>query len=73
MYNELWHLNICIGTAIDMNKILSTVLGDNSDADIDLGCEKKNYSELSDCDNEGLYIFIVPTVSEESAIPMIAD
>ena len=34
---------------------------------------RKIFYELSNCDNEILYIFIVPTLSEESAIPMIAD
>ena len=29
--------------------------------------------DFSDYDNESLYIPIVPTLSEESAIPMIAD
>ena len=33
----------------------------------------KFYNELSDCDNESLFIPIVPTLFEESAIRMIAD
>ena len=52
---------------------LNTVPGDNSDADIDLVYETNLYNGLSDYDNDSLYIPIVPTVTEESAISMIAD
>ena len=31
------------------------------------------HNGLSDYDNEGLYVSIVPTLPEKSAIPMIAD
>ena len=43
------------------------------DFDIDLGYEKKFHNGPSDYDNESLYISTVPTLSEKSAIPMIAD
>ena len=46
--------------------------GDNSDAVIDLGYEKNFHNGLSDYDNENLYIPTVPTLSQDSAIPMIA-
>ena len=35
--------------------------------------ETNLYNELSDYDNDSLYIPIVPTLAEESAISMIAD
>ena len=38
-------LEICRGTAFDMNEILATVLGDDSNVDI-----KNFYNEVSDCD-----------------------
>ena len=41
---------MCLDTAININEILNRVLGGNSDADVDLGCEKLFYNELSDCD-----------------------
>ena len=31
---------MCLDIAIDMDEILNTIRGDNSDADIELGCEK---------------------------------
>ena len=34
---------------------------------------KNFYNELSDCDNESLYMSSVPTFSEKSAIPAIVD
>ena len=34
---------------------------------------KKKYNELSDCDNESLYMPTVPTLFEKSDIPMTAD
>ena len=64
---------MCLDTVNDMNETLKTVQGDNSDADIDLGCEENFHSGLNDYDNERLYIHTVPALSEESAIPMIAD
>ena len=65
IYHELEHLKICLDTATDMNEYkLNTVPGDNSDTDTDLGSEKSFYDKLSDCDNEKLYIPIVPTLSE---------
>ena len=63
---------MCIDRATDMKETLNTMLGYNSDADIDLGYEK-NFYELRNCDNENLYIPIVPTSIEESAIPIIVD
>ena len=64
---------MCLDTVTDMNKTLNIVTGANSDVVIDLGYEKNFHYGLSDYDNESLYIPIVPTLSEESAIPMIAD
>ena len=55
-----------------MNKALNIVPGDNSNAVIDLD-ERYFYNGLSVYDNESLYIPIVPTLSEEPAIPMITD
>ena len=63
---------MCLDTVTDMNKALNIVPGDNSDAAIDLD-DKNFHNRLSVYDNESLYIPIVPTLSEESAIPMIAD
>ena len=39
--------------------VFKTVLGGNSDADIELGYGEKFYNELSSCDNESLYILFV--------------
>ena len=64
---------MCLDTVTDMNKTLNIVTGANSDVVFDLGYEKNFHYGLSDYDNESLYIPIVPTLSEESAIPMIAD
>ena len=47
-------------------------MSDNSDHDINLGYEK-NFYEFRNCDNKSLYIPIVPTLTEESAIPIIVD
>ena len=47
-----------------MNETPNTVPGDNSDADIDLGYEKKFHNRLNNYDNESLYIPIVRTLSE---------
>ena len=52
---------------------LILVPGDNSDADTDLGYGENFHNWLSDYDNESLYIPIVSTLSEESAIPRMAD
>ena len=59
-------------TATGMNETLNTVPGDNYVANIDLGYEK-NFYKLRNCDNESLYIPIVPNLTEESYIPTIAD
>ena len=56
-----------------MNETLNTAQGDNSDADTDLWYEKHFHNGPSDYDNESLYIPIVPTLSEEIDISMIAD
>ena len=53
-----------------MKHLILTVSGDNSDADIDIGYEKQFHNDYN---NESLYIPIVPTLSQESAISMIAD
>ena len=63
-----------LDTVTDTNETLKIVPGDNSDADIDLRYEKTFHNGLSDYDdNESLHIPIVPTLSEESATPMIPD
>ena len=62
---------MCLDTVTDTNETLNT--DDNSDAVIDLGYEKNFLNGLSDYDNEGWYIHIAPTLSEESVIPMIGD
>lgn len=62
-----------LDTDINMNEILNTVLGDNSDADIDLGCEENFYNDIIACNSDSLYIPIIPTLSVGSVIPMIAD
>ena len=64
---------MCLERAIDINEIISTVPGVNFHIDIDLGHEKSFYNELGDYDNESLYITVVNTLSEKSAISMIAD
>ena len=64
---------MCLDPVTDLNEALNIVIGDNSDAVIDLGYEKNFHNGVSDYDNESLYIPIAPTLSEESAIPMIAD
>ena len=64
---------MCLETNTDMNETLNIVKGDNSDAIIDLGHEKNFHNGLSGYDNESLYIPSVSTLSEGSAIPMIAD
>ena len=63
---------MCLDTAIDMNETPNTAPGENFDADFDLGCEK-NFYELRNCDNESLDIPIVPTLTEESVIPILVD
>ena len=64
---------MCLNTVTDMNETLNIVTGDNSDAVIDLGLQKNLHNWLSDYDNESLYIPIFSTLSEKSAIPVIAD
>ena len=61
-----------LDTTTYIYETLNTVPDDIFDADIDLGYEK-NFYELRKCDNESLYIPIVPTLIEESAIPIIVD
>ena len=74
VYQELQYFEICPDTAIGMTEILDTLLGYNSDTDIDLGGHEKNFHNgLSDCDNESLYMSTVPTLSEKSAIHAIVD
>ena len=55
---------MCLDTVTDMNETLNVVAGANFDAVIDLGYEKNFHNELSDYDNESLYIPTVPTLSE---------
>ena len=62
-----------LDTNTDMNETLNTLTSDNSDAVIDLVQEKNFHNGLSGYGNESLYIPVAPTLSEESAIPMIAD
>ena len=62
-----------LNTVTDMSETLNIVTGDNSDAVIDLGLQKNLHNWLSDYDNESLYIPIFSTLSEKSAIPVIAD
>ena len=64
---------MCLDKVTDMNEKLNIVTADNSNAVIDLGYEKRFHNGLSDHDNESLYIYIAPALSEESAVPMIAD
>ena len=64
---------MCLDVVTDMNETLNTVAGDSLDAAIDLGYEKNFHIGFSDYENESLYIPIAPTLSGESAIPMIAD
>ena len=56
-----------------MNETLNIVTDDNCNAVIDLVYEKNFHNGLSHYGHESLYIPIVPTFSQESAIPMIAD
>ena len=56
-----------------MNETLDLVTGDNSDAAIDFGYWKNFHNWLSDYNNKNLYIPVIPTLSEDSAISMIAD
>ena len=43
----LEYLKMGLNTTIDLNEILDTALGDDSDADIELGYEKNVYNEVS--------------------------
>ena len=65
---SLEQLKMCLDTVTNMNEILNTVPGD-----IDVGYQKKFHNGFSEYDNESLFITIVGTLSEESAIPTIAD
>ena len=55
----LEHLKMDINTAIVMNEILDTVLGDDSDGDIDLGYEKNVYNEVSGWDNKSMFLLFL--------------
>ena len=69
---ELQYFELCLDTAIGMTEILDALLGYNSDTDIDLGGHEKSFNnELSDCDNESLYMYSVPALSKKSAIHAI--
>ena len=67
MYYDLEHLKMCLYTAIDRNETLSTVPGDNSDADINLGYDK-NYFELINCDNGAFLYLLFPLQMKNSII-----
>lgn len=43
VYQELQYFEICLDTAIGMTEILDTLLGYNSDTDIDLGGHEKDF------------------------------
>ena len=64
---------MCLDTITDTNETPKTVPGDNFDADTDLEYDKYFYNAVSDEDNKNLHIPILPTLSDESAFPMIAD
>ena len=64
---------MCLDRVTDINETLNIVTGGNSDAVADFRYEKHFHNGLTDYDNETLYIPIVPTLSEESTISMIAD
>ena len=63
---------MCLETVTDMNET-HTIPGDNSDADIDLRYEKHFHNKLSDYDSNSLYVPIVSTLSEKSAVSIITD
>ena len=73
LYHELENFKMCLDTVTDMDEAYNMVTGDNSDAVINFGYEKNFHNGLSDYDNESLYMPIVPTLPEGSAIPIIAD
>ena len=41
IYHQPEHLKVCLDPVANMNETLNTVPGNNADADIDLGYEKK--------------------------------
>lgn len=43
---------MCLNTAIDISKILDIVIGDDYNANIDLGYENNLYIKITDWDNE---------------------
>ena len=58
-----------LNTATDINKRLNTVPGDDFETDTDLGDKKNFYNELIDCNNDSLYIAIVPTYLKNLLFP----
>ena len=70
IYHELEHFKMFLDIVTGMNET-HTLPGDNSDTDIDLGYEKNFHNGLSDYDNKSMYITILSTSSEESAISML--
>ena len=71
-YHELEHPKMCLDTFTDMNET-HTVPGDNSDTDIDLGYERNFHNELSDYVNKDMFMLLVSTLFEKSAISLITD
>lgn len=63
---------MCLDTITDTNETLNIVPGDNFDADTDLEYDEYFYNAVSDEDNKNLHTPILPTLSDESAFPMIA-
>ena len=63
---------MCLDTFTDMNET-HTVPGDNSDTDIDLGYERNFHNELSDYVNKDMFMLLVSTLFEKSAISLITD
>ena len=60
-----------LDTATDINKRLNTVPDDDFEADTDLGDEKIFYNNLIDCNNDSLYIAIVPTYLKNLLFPRL--
>ena len=50
-------LKMCLDIATDMNEVLNTVLGDASDTDVDLEYGKNVCNEVSNWDDESLFLF----------------
>ena len=61
-----------LDAAINMNEMLDIILGDDSHADIDLGYEKNVYNMVFRL-RQWQAVPIVPTLSEEPGISLIAD